>query len=454
MRCGRRAAVALGLAAVLAAVPRAGAMGLSDEREVGARFALEARRRVPLLREPAVGGYLRRLGTRLVARLDNDQFTYRFFLVRDPATNAFAVPGGYVYVHAGLLLGVAGEAELAGVLAHEIVHVDAHHMVRQHEKTALLSYGTLLGLFLSAVHPALGAGAVAAGAAAQLKYQREFEQEADHVGLDLMARAGFDPEGMPAFLRKVLSEQRLGPTDMPPYFLSHPLTEERVGQLEQRVAGMTRGGARAGAALDLAAAQATVRALTEGRATVLARYEPLAAARPDDPVAGYLLGLVYLYGDQPERALPLLAAARAAVPRARADHGRALVRLGRPEAARDEFERHLRAEPDDAAAVLVLAQILVAAGDTAAAMPLLRHALAIDPELDGAEYALAECYGKAGDTRAQWWHLARAYELRGDMERAASAYERARDLAAEDTPERAAAERALEMLRATFGRLD
>ena len=89
--------------------------------------------------------------------------------MREPTLNAFAVPGGYVYVHAGLLVQVTREAELAGVLAHEIVHVHAHHVVRQEEQTALINYATILGLFLSAVHPALGAGAASVGAAAQLK---------------------------------------------------------------------------------------------------------------------------------------------------------------------------------------------------------------------------------------------------------------------------------------------
>src|SRR5262245_19933204 len=129
----RRAAALLVVAALGASVP-ARAVGLAEERELGARFALEARVRVPLLRAPAVSGYLRDVGNRLVSHLDTQPFAYRFFVVRDPDLNAFAVPGGYVYTHTGLLLGVASEAELAGVLAHELVHVAAHHVVRQQEK--------------------------------------------------------------------------------------------------------------------------------------------------------------------------------------------------------------------------------------------------------------------------------------------------------------------------------
>ncbi|MGH7893627.1 MAG: M48 family metalloprotease, partial [Candidatus Binatia bacterium] len=324
-----RAVVTAVAAAVLlgVVVREAGAIGLTEERELGARYALEARKQLPLVREPALIAYLRRVGERLVARLGTQQFAYRFLLIRDPSLNAFAVPGGYVYVHAGLVDRVADEAELGGVLAHEIVHVHAHHVVRQQEETALVNYATLLGLFLSAVHPALGAGAASAGAAVQLKYQRQFEQEADYVGLDLMRTAGFDPAGMPRFLRLVLREQQLNPTQVPPYFLSHPLTEDRVAELEHRVGDMGHPAPRAGAAAELAAAQATLRVLTGSRERVLPVYQERLARAPESPDAQHLLGLVYLYGGQPDRAEPLLArAASDGVPRAHGDHGRALAR--------------------------------------------------------------------------------------------------------------------------------
>ena len=428
---------------VLAAATSAGAIGLNQERELGARFALEARRRLPLVREPALTAYLRRIGQRIVTRLDARQFAYRFYLVRDQSLNAFAVPGGYVYAHAGLLTRVAREAELAGVLAHEIVHVHAHHVVRQQEETALVNYATLLGLFLSVIHPALGAGAASVGEAVQLKYMRQFEQEADHVGLDLMRAAGFDPGGMPSFLRIVLHAQQLNPTQVPPYFLSHPLTEDRVTELEHRVSGMGRPESRPGAEAELASAQATLRALTLPRESVLPVYQERLERAPTSAEAQHLLGLVYLYGGQPDRAEPLLGRATAGhAVRAGGDWGRALARLGKPAEARAVFEAHLREYPDDPPITLELARTMVAAGEVKPAAALLESALAAEPELDDAEYALAECRGKSGDERGQWWHLGRAFELRGDFERALGAYQRAGALSAKDTPEREEAERA------------
>src|SRR5204863_1471375 len=128
------------------------------------------------------------------------------------------------------------------------------------------------------------------GAAAQLKYQREFEQEADTIGIGLMAPAGFDPAGMPTFLRRVLREQRLNPASVPPYFLSQPLTEDRVDALEQRLPTLPRPAARAGGDLRLAAAKATVRALTDPADQVLATYRAAVAAAPNDAAAVHRLG--------------------------------------------------------------------------------------------------------------------------------------------------------------------
>jgi predicted Zn-dependent protease len=439
---------------VLAAATSTDAIGLTQERELGTRFALEARRRLPLLREPALIAYLRRIGQRIVTRLDAQQFAYRFYLVRDRSLNAFAVPGGYVYVHAGLLTQVAREAELAGVLAHEIVHVHAHHVVRQQEETALVNYATLLGLFLSVIHPALGAGAASVGAAVQLKYVRRFEQEADHVGLDLMRAAGFDPGGMPSFLRIVLHAQQLNPTQMPPYFQSHPLTEDRVAELEHRVRDMGRPEPRPGGEAELASSQATVRALLEPRASVLPVYQERLERAPESAEAQHLLGLVYLYGGQPDRAEPLLGRAAAGhAARAGGDWGRALARLGKPAEARAAFEAHLREYPDDAPITLELAHAMVAAGEVKPAAALLESALAAEPELDDAEYALAECCGKSGDERGQWWHLGRAFELRGDFERSLGAYKKARELSAKDTPEREEAESAIAELARAVGPL-
>ncbi|MGH7897207.1 MAG: M48 family metalloprotease, partial [Candidatus Binatia bacterium] len=148
----------------------ASAYPIAKERELGERFSLEAASALPLVREAEVVVFVDRMARRIVSRLGAPQpFDYRFYVVRDPQLNAFAVPGGFVYVHSGLVTRVANDSELAGVLGHEIAHAHAHHIVRQQEKSQLLTYTALAGVLLSVIQPALGAAALGASAAGQLK---------------------------------------------------------------------------------------------------------------------------------------------------------------------------------------------------------------------------------------------------------------------------------------------
>src|SRR5262249_23365728 len=179
-----------------------GALGAAGgEAELGRRFLLEARSQLPLIEDPAVTEYVERVGRRLVGVLGPQQFDYRFYVVQSPELNAFAVPGGYVFVFSGLLARAANDDELAGVLAHAVGHVSGHHLVRQQSEGQVWNYAALLGVLLSAVHPVLAAGAVAAAETAQLKYSREFEQEADYLGLRYATQAGYDPHALGSFFK-------------------------------------------------------------------------------------------------------------------------------------------------------------------------------------------------------------------------------------------------------------
>ncbi|MGH7897150.1 MAG: M48 family metallopeptidase, partial [Candidatus Binatia bacterium] len=304
------AATGLALLALLILCADARGYPIAEERKLGERFSIEAAAALPLVREPAVVDYVGRIGRRMVARLGAPQpFEYRFSVVRDGQLNAFAVPGGFVYVNSGLVTRVGNESELAGVLGHEIGHTHAHHIVRQQEESRLVSYAALAGMLLSVVQPAIGAAAMGAGMAAQLKYRRQFEQEADYLGIRYMREAGFDPHGMASFMKRIWNEQRTMPLDqIPPYMLSHPLADERITSLEtatkdtRPLPGWERPSA------ELERVQAIVRALTEDRSSTRARYQKASAT---GAAARALYGVVLLYQGDAEAALTSLAAAKA-----------------------------------------------------------------------------------------------------------------------------------------------
>jgi predicted Zn-dependent protease len=251
--------------------PRAAA-GLV-EADIGRKFALVAQSQLPLVRDYTVRRYVQRLGQRIITHLDHPEFPYQFSVVQDPHLNAFSVPGGYVYMHSGLIRRVSSEDELASVLGHEIAHVQGHHLVRQQQDTKLLSYAGLAAMALAVINPVLAAGASSVAAATQFKYQRQLEEEADYRGLQYMRQAGFDPQGMPRFLQKMWSEERLNAQNVPPYFRSHPLSQERLSYIERTLGTFQWSQAVPSNTFELERVQAILRALQEPRTRVIADYQ-------------------------------------------------------------------------------------------------------------------------------------------------------------------------------------
>ncbi len=431
-RCRRgsawRAALA-GLAAGLCAVP-GGAVSYQGERDLGQRFDLAARQRVPMIDDPDVVGYVAEIGRRIVRGLDDSYFEYEFAVVRDPRVNAFSVPGGYVYVNSGLLTAVKNDDELAAVLGHEIGHVHGHHVVRQQESTQALNYAALLGTLLSVVQPAAGALAGAASSAIALQYQREFEEEADYSGARYLQAAGYDPRAMLDFFKQLADQNRFAPAGLPPYLQSHPVTDERMNHLEAVLKTQQWAPrARKPASFALLRAQAVARVRSEPPADVLKAYQQMLDQQPNDPQTRYLFGLVALETGQLDAASQALEAARAGgVEVADRELGRLALRRRETERARDLLTRAAARDPNDATAHLELARALEALGDAPSAMREYQRALELDPQLDSAQRSLGVLAGRAGQEGDGFYHLASAARLEGDYPTALNQYHRAAQL--------------------------
>src|SRR5690606_19074129 len=166
------------------------------------------------------------------------------FSIRDPSINAFAMPGGHIGIHSGLIVAANTESELAGVLAHEIAHVSQRHAARglaAQEQSSAMMLGVMLGALAAA---ALGAGSLAQGAAmfgqaaavnSQLTFSREAEREADRVGLQIMRAAGYDPAGMAGMFTRLMQNTRFNESGAPAYASTHPLSVDRMSDLQNRI---------------------------------------------------------------------------------------------------------------------------------------------------------------------------------------------------------------------------
>lgn len=194
------------------------------------------------LDDPEVEAYLEQLGYRLVSVSSRNQRDFTFFVVQQPTVNAFALPGGNIGVHAGLLLTAQNESELASVLGHEIAHVTQDHIARMIASQAQSYWPSLaaLGIALLAArsNPQIANAAIVSTQALsiqnQLNYTRDYEREADRIGYEMLSKAGFDPHGMESFFGKLQRTNRLYDTSAPAYLRTHPLTSERIADMEAR----------------------------------------------------------------------------------------------------------------------------------------------------------------------------------------------------------------------------
>src|SRR3954469_128818 len=224
----------------------AGSAALSPtmERRLGESIMLEIRSREPsYVEDPEVSEYLGKMGARLSQVMAGARYDFEFFVIRDPSINAFALPGGFVGVHTGLVNASDTESELAAVLGHELSHVTQRHISRMFGQQEQMQIPVLAALAAALVlgmrRPDLAAGAMAAtqGAAisAQLSYSRDFEREADRVGLDAMSSAGYDPRAMAVFFEKLQRATRvMDDGSMPGYLRSHPVTVERIADAQNK----------------------------------------------------------------------------------------------------------------------------------------------------------------------------------------------------------------------------
>jgi len=233
----------------LVSAPPAQAINLFSVRqdtEIGRQAAADAERQLPMVRDAYVERYVNAIVDRLAEAAPGPKFDYRARVVNAADINAFSLPGGFIYVNRGLIEAVRSEGELAGVLAHEMAHVAQRHGTSQVTKAygAQLGVGLLAGVLGGRDHR-LGMGEQVAGSlglnALFMKFSRNAENEADRVGAQMMARAGYDPLAMASFFDVLAAEQRRNPGSVEQFFSSHPSPRDRAANIRAQSAHLERG---------------------------------------------------------------------------------------------------------------------------------------------------------------------------------------------------------------------
>ena len=240
------ALVAAGTSVTMAAVQL---ISVKDEITIGQQAQAEVRSTVPQLRDATTNRYVERLGQSLAQHASGADYPYSFTVADQPEMNAFALPGGPIWINRGILQAASHEAQVAGVLAHEIAHVAERHAASQLTKATVAN--GLLGLLGAAIGSDGGAGGTAARAVAgftansvMLKFSRDHEREADREGVRIMQRAGYDPRGLVEFMELLATQRQRNPGAVEQFLSTHPAPAARVEELRADTAGLPAGGRR------------------------------------------------------------------------------------------------------------------------------------------------------------------------------------------------------------------
>ena len=225
--------------------PADATLSKNDEARLGRAIMAQIRQMGQVVEDPLINEYVNEIGHRIAAQANNDGLhDFSFFVIEDPVINAFALPGGFIGVHTGLLEATRNEDELAGVLAHEVAHVTQRHIARSihsGQRQSMMSMAIMLGAILAAVAGAdgdavQGAIAVAQGTAAQqqINFTRSNEYEADRVGIEALASAGFDPQGMASFFEVISRSNTPMEYRTPEFLRTHPVSSARIAESRNR----------------------------------------------------------------------------------------------------------------------------------------------------------------------------------------------------------------------------
>lgn len=382
-----------------------GAFTLADEKKLGKEFYDKLNQNGVIVQDERIGLYIRNLGSEILANSQPAPFDFTFSVIDSSAVNAFATPGGYIYVNRGLVNLVKTESELAGVLAHEIAHVNRRHIAELIARSKKISIATLAAILASAF---LGGGGELSAAAVgfsmatathlNLKYSREHEEEADRLGMAYLAGAGYNPRSMLDFL-KSMRRYEFYSSNIPSYFLTHPGTDERIRYLDGLLLTTYRHEGLEDRHGQLKRVKSALAARGRISDSLIRQYRDDVKEHPRDVDA--LFGLALLL-DRAGQTNEALASFRQALTLAPADQeirlqmGRTLLKAGQIESSIALLRTAHEQNPADPSALESLAEAYDTQGSFAEALSLYRELSRLQPANADVLHRMAMNCGRLG----------------------------------------------------------
>lgn len=405
------------------------AISIGKEKELADEFMKVVRKRYELIEDPFLVSYINDLGNRLVSQFPPQPFAYQFYVINGNVYNAFAGPGGHVFINSGLIAAMETEDELAGILMHEISHVVCRHISQRIERSTKIGMaslaGMVAGIFLGGggdLGKAVSVGSLAAGQSAQLKYSRKDEMEADQLGLKYLSQLGYSAEGLLAVLKKIRAKTWFGSDQMPSYLSTHPAVEDRIAYIDGWLSTHPKDRGKALVHSErFERVRVRLAALYGDAELSVQRFQALSRKYPNRPLAHYGFGLALARTSRDVDAVDEFQTALSLDPSAHyvlSDLGRSYYSIGQYNDAVDVLQRAVAADPDDTDARFYLGRIDLSLGNYAGAVDHLERVMDRAPHYPQAASFLGEAYGKMGRLGPAHFYLGLYYKDQNSLRNA------------------------------------
>ncbi len=429
-------------------------LSVEKEKELGESVFREVEKQMEVIRVPSVEDYIHGLGRSLIANADTSPFPIRFFPVKQPEPNAFAIPGGSIFITSGLIRFAESEDELAGVMSHEIAHVIRRHISQRIEVSKRISIATLAGVLAGVLvggseGGAILTGSLALGESEKLRYTRENESEADRLGLAYMTRAGYDGRDMISFLRKIYQRTHSEST-FPSYLSTHPGVPSRISYLETLMGGLPDRTGSDRSPSRLKPVQLRLLIVDEGSLESLDHFDGLLKMRPDDADALFGRALAQKEMGRVKESIEDLKRAhvlKPADPYVLRELGDAFIRVGRVDEGVTALERSRSLSENDAETLYYLGQGYQAQKRFDLAIGSYLKARELSNALPELDRSLGSAYKERGEIARSHLYYGFYFKNRGLVKYARFHFEKARDLWDQDSKEREEVLRELEQLK-------
>jgi beta-barrel assembly-enhancing protease len=396
-------------------------ISVNQEKELSRKIMIQILQHFDVIEDPVISQYIQKVGNKIVSVVPAQPFAYHFYILNQSSYNAFAVPGGNIFINSGLVGALSDEEELAGILAHEVAHVACRHISQKIDRSKKINIATLAGIaagiFLGAgpMAGALVTGSLAAGQSLSLAYSREDETEADRLGLTYLTAAGYSGTGLLNSLKKIRTRQWFGSEQVPTYLNTHPASEQRISYIGSWLQRNGKKGKKApvSSGYNFKRAQTRLIALYAQQDTAIAKFKTKIAKFPNSSLAHYGYGLVLdRIGNRKKAILYFKKALEktAFEPYILADIGRTYFFDRQFNKAFSSLKGSISIAPDYSESHFFLGQTQIATKRLKEALNSFEKVIRIKKDHNQAIYFLGKTYGKLGNLGNAHFYLGLYYK--------------------------------------------